>query len=207
MACVTVKSGFNGRCFKGKKKYEQEFVLVNKADVKSYIISLKSQNNCQNRVYFNLNESKKGLRFSASDRSDSIRGLFNKVTKGSIVEYEHTVESILFGNDESTKCLYRALSTGDYFIALQVGNTIEIYGFEFGLTLSDDVWDLTESGGVIPITFKSEDEAFENSPPLIYKSPMKSTSTPVKDFDDLFEDVGDIDFADFNEDYNEDYLT
>ena len=203
MACITLKKGFNGTCFTGQRKYYQEVVLVNKEDVNQSVLLFDIQQNCANRVLFNLKGNLKGFRFTSAVNGTSILGSFGKITSGASVEYEHRLQIVMFGADEATKCLLRGLDFGNYFGAVQIGKVVEIYGFEYGLTTDDYDWNITEMGGAVIINLISRQTALENSPPLVYFS---NRGTAIEDFNNLFQNIPDLDFADYNDDYNNDFL-
>ena len=206
--CEKLRSGQDTVCISPEKKYYQQVVLVNRNDVNEKRIvtsSIDINDNylCRNRVYFDLKTNKTGFRFTSGENGMNIFGLFEKTVINGIPQYSHSVNIILVGVDEDTKCLLKQLDSGDYFAALQIGETIEVFGFEYGLTTSNYSYDPANLSGGAIIKLNSMADSLEDEPPFVYR-----TQTPnfeITDFDDNFANViYDIN-GDFNNDFNFDF--
>ena len=208
MSCESLRNGLDLTCGTFAKKYYQQVVLVNRADVQNKRIvtsSLDIDGNytCRNRVYFNLKEGKSGFRFSLNENSSSIFANFDKSIVENIPQYLHTVSIVILGVSEQIKCLFTQLDYADYFAAVQFyDGTIEIFGFEFGLTSGNYGYDPHNNNGGSVIKLSSLSDSLEDTPPLNYKS---TEGTEILDFDNNFQDViFDIN-GDFNPDFNSDF--
>lgn len=190
------------------KKYFQQLVIVNRKDVLSYVIQTvrnisPTESECRHRVYFKLKENKRGFRFSAPEKGNNFLGSFSKSKDNGRSEYSHRVQILLMGAGEQLKCLLRDLDGGSYFVALQLmDGTIEIYGFEYGLTTSDYTYDLASGLGGSLIELISDPDALEDEPPFIYKSMGGSEND---DFNNDFDSNPPIILGDFNEDFSNDF--
>lgn len=207
--CESLREGQDTRCLTPAKKYYQQVVLVNKADVNNYRIvtsSIDIEGNylCRNRVYFDLLEDKTGYRFSTLEAGSNIFGLCEKTVINGIAQYSHSVNIILMGVDEETKCLLKQLDSGNYFAALQYyDGTIEIFGFEYGLTTSNYSYDPANLSGGAIIKLNSMTDSLEDEPPFVYR-----TQTPdleITDFDNNFVGVVYNINGDFSNDFNNDF--
>lgn len=208
MSCEGLRNGLDLTCGTFAKKYYQQVVLVNRADVQNKRIvtsSLDIDGNytCSNRVYFNLKEGKSGFRFSLNENSSSIFANFDKSIVENIPQYLHAVSIVILGVSEQIKCLLTQLDYSDYFAAVQFyDGTIEIFGFEFGLTSVNYGYDPQNNNGGSVIKLSSLGDSLEDTPPLNYKS---TEGTEILDFDNNFQDViFDIN-GDFNPDFNSDF--
>src|SRR5690606_27400965 len=131
----------------------QQVVLVNRADVLNKLIltstvDINDNYTCRHRVLFNLKPDKTGFRFTLNENATQIFAIAEKTTTEGFPQYSHAVNIVLFGVDEATKCLLKQLDNGDYFAALQfLDGTVEIFGFEYGLTTSNYSYDPQNLGG------------------------------------------------------------
>lgn len=207
--CEKLRSGMDLSCATFARKYYQQVVLVNRLDVKNKNVVLSSLDIlgnylCRNRVFFDLIDGKTGYRFSINENSTQIFGSSEKSIIEGIPQYQHSVNVIVKGVDEETKCILSQLDSGDYFAALQYyDGTIEIFGFEYGLSSTGYSYDPAnlEGGAIIKLT--SVSGAFEDEHPLVYKS--NSSSDEIADFDSNFvTSVVDLN-GDFNDDFNDDF--
>lgn len=207
MSCVNLISGQNSACKSYAKKYYQQLVLINKKDVDSFLIFTPATNidggyNCRYRIAFKLKEGKSGIRFTASENANVITGAFLKSDKENIPRYRHVVNLPIFGVEEDTKCILEQLDNSDYFAVLQYyDNTVEVFGWEFGLETNDYEYNPSENSGGGVIQLSSEDDALEDLMPLVYFS----SGNEVEDFDNNFSDVPELPSGDFNNDFNDDF--
>lgn len=208
MSCALLQKGFDLSCGGFAKKYFQQLVLVNRADLLSYSIQTKKSINlteteCRHRVRFKLKEGKTGYRFSANEKGSNIFGTYEKSKINSRTEYAHKIQLILSGTDEELKCLIRNLDNGNYFGALQFyDGTVEIFGFEYGLTTNDYTSDLQANRGIIYLELISDKDALEDEPPFIYFSDGNEND----DFNNNFDSNPVVELGDFNDDFNNDFF-
>jgi len=199
MICEKIKNGLQIDCSPIAKKYYQQAVIVNREDINNKQILTSTSEGCRHRVFFDLKEGKTGYRFSINENSESIFGSFNKQTTDNQPQYSHNVNIVITGVSEATKCLLKQLDLADYFAALQYyDGTVEIFGFEYGLSTSDYGYNPQGGGGGSIIGLKSLSDSLEDEPPFVYGgSPL--------DFDNNFSDVDFEPKGDFNDDFNDDF--
>ena len=201
MSCEKLRAGLDLTCGNIVKKYYQQAVLVNREDILNKRIltstlSIEDVYTCRHKVAFNLNTGKSGFLFSASENSSSIFGVVEKSIVQGIPQYLHSVTIIVLGVSQAVKCVLNQLDYADYFVALQLyDGTIEIYGFEFGMTTDNYTYDPMNSDGGAIIKLKSLGDALEDELPFIYDGASV-------DFDNLFADVVFTPSGDFNNDFN-----
>ena len=204
MSCEKLRVGLNLACGNIVKKYYQQAVLVNREDVLNKLIltstvSIEDVYDCRYKVSFNLKPDKTGFLFSASENSSTIFGVVEKSVVQGIPQYLHSVTVLVLGVSQTVKCILKQLDYADYFCALQLyDGTVEIYGFEFGMTTDNYTYDPMNSEGGAIIKLKSLNDALEDELPFIYEG----DST---DFDNLFSDVVFVPSGDFNDDFNNDF--
>lgn len=206
MSCIKLRQGQNSTCRTYARKYFQQVVLINKTDVEQHLI-LSPQNNqndeysCRYRIAFKLFEEKKGFRFTSNENGNNIFGTFSKSIKEGIPQYKHTIQLPIFGVSEENRCILEQLDNSDYFGVLQYyDGTVEVFGFENGITTADYDYDPANNAGGGIITLESNVD--EDDMPYVY---FNSTGTEGDDFDNDFEDVVDLPEGDFNDDFNDDY--
>lgn len=208
MICASLHKGFDATCLNElAKKYFQDIVLVNRKDVAEKQIFITNQNaetyECRNRVYFKLSEGKKGFHFKINEVSSSVFGTFEKTIVENLPQYSHAVNIVIYGVTEEIKCLLTQLDLSDYFAAGRYyDNTIEVFGFDYGLTTNNYVYDPHNMAGGCVIKLSTQNDALEDNPPYIYKN---QNGTEVADFENAFEDVTFELFGDFNDDFNDDF--
>jgi hypothetical protein len=204
MTCEKLRQGHDTSCTNFSRRYYQQAVLINREDIENKLILTSYETItlfyvCRHRVMFNLKEGKTGYRFSALEGSAAIYGTFDKSSTDGIPQYAHTVNILLSGVSEDVKCLLKQLDYGDYIAALQYyDGTVEIFGFEFGLSTSNYSYNPQNSDGGGVISLKSLSEAPEDEPPFVYFG----AST---DFDNNFQDIIFNPDGDFNDDFNDDF--
>lgn len=209
MSCLKLYSGQDYACDAIFKKYYQQIVLVNKADVLNYVINGPSLTQydsgieLKNRIRFNLKPGKKGFLFRGPENGSGYFAMFSKEIDDNIPQYIHQLQLPIFGASEKTKGILKTLDVANYFAAIQyMDGTVEIYGFENGLTTDDYDFDLQNNGGGSFINLVSPESGMEDNPPYVY---VPVVGTANKDFNKLFEDIPDGYLGDFNDDFNDDF--
>ena len=204
MSVAKLRSGLDLSCGNIIKNYYQQAVLINREDllnkqILTSTISIDDIYQCRHKVLFNLKNDKTGFLFSTSENSSNIFGTVEKSIVEGIPQYNHSVMINVLGISESVKCILKQLDNADYFAALQLfDGTIEIFGFEFGLTTSNYTYDAQNSGGGAIIKLISNPEALEDELPFIYGGDSI-------DFDNLFAGVIFTPNGDFNDDFSNDF--
>ncbi|QGZ15851.1 hypothetical protein [Elizabethkingia phage TCUEAP1] len=171
------------------KKYYQEAVIINKSDIDTVAskLGVSEGATCDYTVEMVLKAAKKGVQIRLPDSGSSIKGYFAKSkSDNGFVQYKHSVRIFLAGVSKETKCILDKLDRGSYVIAVQaMDGTVEIYGWENGMSTADYTYDLQEGGGGAQIELTSDDAAQESTLPLVYKA--SGTSTADADFNSQFE--------------------
>jgi hypothetical protein len=116
-----------------------------------------------------------------------------------VPQYLHSVMVAILGVNQAVKCILKQLDNADYFAAVQLyDGTVEIYGFEFGLTTNNYTFDPMNSDGGALIKLSSSSDALEDEVPYIYGG-------NPEDFDNLFLNLPFVPHGDFNDDFNNDF--
>jgi len=186
--CGSLLNGQDASCIAPVRRYYQQAVLINKADIETYTINKPTAEDpdCKYNVEFSLKTGKTGYRFTGSESGSSYKGYFDKsVSDLGFVQYKHNAQILVVGSDEESKCILDSLSKGRLVVAYQfTDGTVEIYGIELGLTTGDFTYDVQEGGGGTAIVLSSLDIAPENLVPLVYKSAVDGGESA--DFDANF---------------------
>lgn len=185
--CGTLKNGQDASCISPIRRYFQQAVVINKSDILSFVITAPSGalGVCAYNVTFTLKPGKAGFRFSGPEGGSTYKGFFDKSQSDlGYAQYAHSVQMLIVGVDEASKCVLDALGKGSYVVAIQVGNIVEIYGMENGLVAGDYTYDPQEGGGGAAIGLASAETAPELRLPLVYKSAI--VNQEVVDFDANF---------------------
>lgn len=205
--CEQIRTGYDMTCGNFSKKYYQQAVIVNRSDVlyKSITtpyVNIDGEYQCRYRVSFQLAEGATGHRFTLGENASSIYGLAEKSLENGIPSYNHTVNMVIMGVSEFSKCILSQFDNADYFVALQIGNEVEIFGFEYGLGTANYTYDPQRNGGTI-LKLTSLRDSPEDELPFIYVSGTEGGE--ITDFNNNFADnVFDIN-GDFNDDFNNDF--
>lgn len=189
ITCSEFKEGFDLSCVRGlPKKYKQEAVVININDIDraTSTVGDTTGGTCDYTVQMVLKQSKKGVLIRLPETGNAIKGFTAKSkSDNGFIEYLHQVQILVVGADKDTKCKLDKLDHGRYVVALQlIDGTIEIYGWENGITTGDYTFDIVEGGGGSLIVLQSEDNAKESMLPLVYKP--QSNGNANADFDSLF---------------------
>lgn len=187
--CGSLKNGQDASCIAPVRRYYQQAVLINKADIETYTINKPTEEDptCKYSVEFSLKSGKTGYRFTGSEGGSSYKGYFDKSTSDlGYPQYKHNAQILIVGSDEEAKCILDSISKGRIVVAYQfTDGTVEIYGIEQGLTTGDFTYDVQEGGGGTAVVLSSLDVAPENLVPLVYKSAVDGGESA--DFDANFE--------------------
>lgn len=189
--CGTLKNGQDASCIAPARRFYQQAVVINKSDIdtETVVLSVPTAEDpeCAYSVKFSLKEGKTGLRFTGPESGSTYKGYFDKTTSDlGYAQYKHNAQILVVGSTEEAKCILDSLSKGKYVVAYQfTDGTVEIYGFENGLTTGDFTYDVQEGGGGTAIVLSSLDIAPENYVPLVYKSTPSGSENA--DFDSNFD--------------------
>lgn len=192
--CATLIVGQDATCVTPKRKYYQQAVVINKADIASYTVTKTDYDaptpTCSYKVTFELKDGKTGYLFAGSENGSVYFGSFDKSTSDlGFAQYMHKVNMIVMGADEAAKCALDALDKGLFVIAMQfTDGTVEIYGIDNGLSTPDYTYDVQGGGGGSAIVLQSLEATPEGSLPLVYESAVPGQET--EDFDALFANSG-----------------
>lgn len=207
--CEQLRNGQDSACLVPERKYYQQCVLVNRSDVNNSRIvtsSVDIDGNylCRHRVFFDLKDDTTGYRFTAGENGLTVFGISEKTVVNGIAQYSHSVNIIIVGVDEDAKCLLKQLDGGDYFAALQYyDGTVEIFGFEYGLTTSNYSYDPANLSGGAIIKLNSLADSLEDEPPFVYRT--QTPNKEITDFDNNFVGVVFDINGDFNDDFSDDF--
>lgn len=188
--CGTLTVGQDNTCLTTvQRKYYQQLVLINRSDIDfaNAVVTVPTVENpeCAYNVQFTLKQGATGYRFSANESGSSIKGFFDKSRDDNgNLQYNHQVQALIMNVLESSKCILSALDKGNFVAALQNGNTIEIFGFNNGITTGDYTFDTAEGGGGTLITLSSLEDNQESYLPFVYKSNVPGSE--IADFDENF---------------------
>lgn len=191
--CAELLNGQNTVCEAPKRRYFQQVVLINKADIEDYEIirtDFDAENPvCAYSVSFSLKEGKTGYRFTGPETGSGYFGTVDKSVSGlGFVQFIHNANIVLMGASEEAKCILDSLSRAGVVAAYQFSDgTVEIYGIENGLTAQDFTYDVQGGGGGSAIILSSNELSPENYLPLIYKS--TSPGSESEDFDSNFANI------------------
>jgi len=196
MGCVKLIKGFNIGCTPLLRKYYQNVVLINRADVEQESITTTSD---LHRIQFNLLDGKTGYLFNGNENVGLLNAKWNKREEKGVPFYTHNVDVVVAGTSENIKTLLKQIDNSNYFAAIQFKNgDVEIYGFENGLTSGSYEYAAQSSLGGAVITMSSKFDEYE--PPYLYHS-----NSINDDFDGLFANLPNFLGGDFSNDYNNDF--
>lgn len=172
------------------KKYFQEIVIINYNDIdRTASVINQAGALCDYSVSMVLKAGKKGVMLKLPENGNTIRGSFAKTTSDlGFIQYLHTVQILIAGVTKEIKCILDKLDRGRYVVAAQLADgTVEIYGFQNGLTTGDYTYDLVEGGGGAKIPLQSKDTEQETLLPLIYKPAVPGSENA--DFNEQFSQI------------------
>lgn len=203
MACEKLRNGLK-ICDSGVKDYVQQVILINRNDVLNKqiltsTVSISDEYVCRYGIIFNLKPTLQGFSYSITENSSVIFGTFEKSENNKIPQYKHSVTVPIVGTSQVIKCLLKQIDNSDYFAALKLKDgTVEIYGFEFGLSNDDYTYDPQNADGGSILKLTSNNDALEDEMPFIYLGNSI-------DFDNLFLDLPFVPNGDFNDDFSNDF--
>lgn len=187
--CGTLKNGQDASCVAPARRFYQQAVIINKQDIDTFTITTPTAEDptCAYTVEFSLKTGTTGFRFTGPESGSSYKGYFDKTLSDlGFVQYKHNAQILIVGSTEEAKCILDSLSKGKYIVVYQfTDGTVEVYGFENGLTTGDFTYDVQEGGGGTAIVLSSMDIAPENLVPLVYKSAVPGGEEA--DFDSNFD--------------------
>lgn len=190
--CAELTEGYDLSCKRNfPKGYYQEAVFINfnDADKAASVLGNLAGATCDYTLQMLLKATKSGVRIKLPDNGSTMKAFFDKKTndKG-IVEYIHKMQILAMGVDAATKCKLDKLDHGLYIVAVQSkDDTVEILGWENGISTGDYTYDVTDGGGGGIIPLQSKETQAESMLPLVYKP--QTGGNAVADFDSLFEAV------------------
>ena len=173
--CAEIDGEIDLSCIRNlPKKYFQEVVIINYNDIDKTASVLGDFNGatCDYTVQMVLLNGKKGVMFKIPETSGSIFGTAAK-TRADVTglpQYLHLVQILAIGISSEIKCLLDKLGRGKFVVAAQLADgTVEIYGWENGLSTGDYTIDMAGGGGASVVPRQSKDTEQESMLPLIYK--------------------------------------
>lgn len=172
--CAEIDGEIDLSCIRNlPKKYFQEVVIINKSDI-DYTTSVVGNLDatCDYTVQMVLKTGKKGVMFKIPETSGSIFGTAAKTTADvtGLQQFVHLVQILAMGLSSEIKCLLDKLGRGKFVVAAQLSDgTVEIYGWENGLSTGDYTIDIAGGGGASVVPLQSIETAQESMLPLIYK--------------------------------------
>ncbi len=188
--CAEIDGEIDLSCIRNlPKKYFQEVVLINYNDVDrvASVVGDFDGATCDYTVQMVLKTGKKGVMFKIPETSGSIFGTTAKSTVEvtGLPQYLHLVQILAMGISSEIKCLLDKLGRGKYIVAAQLADgTVEIYGWENGVSAGDYTIDLAAGGGASVVPLQSKDTEQESMLPLIYKP--QSGGNANADFNEQF---------------------
>lgn len=191
--CGNLKNGQDASCVAPVRRFYQQVVLINRNDIDptTVVLSVPDADSltCEYNVQFALKTGKTGFRFTGSEAGSTYKGYFDKsVSDLGYVQYKHNAQFLVIGSTEESKCILDSLGKGKFVAVYEfTDGTVEVYGFQNGLSAGDYTFDVQEGGGGTPVVLSSMDLAPENYAPLVYKALVPGGE--VADFDANFENV------------------
>lgn len=188
--CAEITGEIDMTCLKSLlKKYYQEVVIMNYNDIDRVASVVNTDEaGCDYTVSLVLKEGKKGVMLKLPEAGGTIKGTFNKTTSPiGFSQYQHIVNILLAGVTADIKCTLDRLDRGKYVLATQIGDTVEIWGYETGLSTGDYTWDLVDGGGGTVIPMQSKEGEEESMLPMIYKAALAGGENA--DFNEQFSQI------------------
>lgn len=194
--CGKLQSGQDQSCLPIKRRYYQQAVVINKSDIEAssvefFFTDFESPSPvCNYGVSFSLKDGATGYRFIGVGAGSAYFGSFDKTRSDyGIPQYAHNANLLIVGADVDAKCILSSLDKGSYVVAYQFADgTVEIWGFENGLTTGDYTYDVQGGAGGSAIILSSLENAPENYLPLVYIS--QTPGSEGADFDAAFANTG-----------------
>lgn len=190
VTCAELTGAIDYSCVRSfPKKYFQEAVIINLNDIdrEDSVVGNLSGSTCDYTVQMVLKSLKKGIQVKLPETGNAIKGFTGKSkTDNGFVQYLHQVQFLMLGASKEAKCQMDKLDHGRFAVALQLTDgTVEIYGWENGLSTADYTYDISEGGGGSLIVLQSDETAQESMLPLVYKPQTGGDANA--DFNEQFE--------------------
>lgn len=186
--CAKLGNSLDVSCEAPVRKFFQQAVVINKADIEEYTISSPDPETgvCSYNVTFTLKPDTTGYRISGVQAGSSFFGSFDKSRSDlGYPQYIHNGSILIAGASEEAKCILDSLDKGSFVIAYQyTDGTVEIYGIENGMSTGDYTYDIQGGGGGTAIVVSSIEDSPERYLPLIYVSSVPGSEGA--DFDSAF---------------------
>lgn len=192
MICKEIMRGQDVGCLSPSRKYFQQLVLVNRNSVDEVAYDVNDANHA---ILFNLHEGDTGYRYIGNESASLYSASFAKSDQRGQPLYTHSVSLPVVGATIESKLVLKGLDLADYFAAIQFRDgTVEIYGFENGLTTRPYDYSVQNGMGGTQLTLSSRYP--EEDIPYVY----------VGDgFDTLFADIPALLGGDFSNDFSNDF--
>lgn len=190
VTCAELTGAIDYSCLRNfPKKYFQEAVIINLNDIDktTSVVGNLAGSTCDYTVQMVLKSLKKGIQVKLPETGNAIKGYTGKSkTDNGFVQYLHQVQFMMLGASAEAKCQLDKLDHGRFVVALQLTDgTVEIYGWENGLSTADYTYDITEGGGGSILVLQSDENAQESMLPLVYKP--QTAGDANADFNEQFE--------------------
>lgn len=186
--CAKLVNGHDVTCIEPVRKYYQQAVIINKADINTYTVTKPDASvpSCDYKVNLTLKSGTTGYLFQGPEAGSNFYGSFDKSRSDlGFAQYKHNVQVLITGVSQDVKCILDSFDKGEFVVALQLKDgTVEFYGLVNGLTTGDYTYNVQEGGGGTPIMLSSDENAPEALLPLVYESAIPGSETA--DFDSLF---------------------
>jgi len=167
------------------KRYAQEVVVINKDDLTSIVKTISADTKYTHSVTFEMKASAKGFKFVMPANGSGVFGSVEKSTSDlGLVQYNHIANMLMFGVDETSKGILESFDKGRYVVAMKIGNVVEIYGIDNGLSTADYTLDIQGGAGASAIQLSSGEGFEESNLPLVYTAGVGGD--PLADFDSAF---------------------
>ncbi|CAM3233474.1 hypothetical protein [Empedobacter stercoris] len=164
------------------KRYAQEVVLINKDDIATVTKIISADTKYSHNVTFDLKASAKGFKFILPANGSGVFGSVEKSTSDlGLTQYNHIANMLIFGADETSKGVLESLDKGRMIAVLKIGDIIEVYGIDNGLSTADYTLDIQGGAGASAIQLSSGEGFEESNLPLVYTA--GEGGDPLADFD------------------------
>lgn len=190
VVCAELTGAIDNSCVRNfAKKYFQEAVFINLNDIDKVasVVGNIGGATCDYTVQMILKSGKKGIQVKLPETGNAIKGMTAK-SKDTYnnPQYMHQSQFLMLGASATAKCNMDKLDHGRFVVALQLTDgTVEIYGWENGLSTADYTYDIVEGGGGALIILQSDDTAQESMLPMVYKPAALGDANA--DFNEQFE--------------------
>lgn len=189
IVCAELTGSIDNSCNrKFPKGYFQEAVFINFNDIdREASVTSPIGPTCDYTVQMVLKSGKKGVQVKFPDSGNAIKGFYDKSNDTyNNPQYLHKAQFLMLGASAETKCQMDKLDHGLYVAVLQLKDgTVEVYGWENGLSTTDYTYDIAEGGGGSLIILQSKETEQESMIPLVYKPQTGGDANA--DFNEQFE--------------------